>query len=88
VIHKGASARLLIVSFLDVTSSHSLLEMSIQKLLEGKSVVQWWARWLVEEKEELPLFKSAVGEAFCAYPLSSPWPPQFANSGGSDMKPA
>jgi hypothetical protein len=69
-IPRYASERILIANFHDVTVAHSLLEMSIWKVVGGVSMVQWWARWEVK-KDTLPYFKLRV--AIIAHGTREPW---------------
>jgi hypothetical protein len=84
MIPRYASERILIANFRDVTASHSLLEMSILKVISGESQVQWWARWQVE-RDILPYFKLRV--AVIAHGAKEPWVRHFLLTPKSPLGP-
>ena len=52
-ITQHTSARALLASIQDVIP-HDLLEMKVWKVVEGRSLIQWRARWNAEGNEALP----------------------------------
>jgi hypothetical protein len=74
-IPRDASDRVHLGSFEDITKAHSLLEMQVWSLVSGESRKQWYARWLVEDKEALPYFHVRV--VVIAEGTQKPWEKTF-----------
>lgn len=76
-IPQHASDRIVLASFEDEYGDHppegppTVFEMHIWRLVEVQRQSQWWLRWLVEDKEELPYLELKV--AVIAEGTRKPW---------------